>query len=63
MAEIALAKQGAVQKRWLLGKREGELTGNIVTIMILTLFGLTNLFPFFWMLSSASGRIAVMSIQ
>jgi hypothetical protein len=58
MAKMTLSKQEAEQKRWRLGKKQGEVIGNIFTILILTVFGLINLFPFFWMVSRTSCAFA-----
>jgi multiple sugar transport system permease protein len=58
MAEMTVSKQEVERKHWTLGKKEGERIGNTLTILILTIFGLTNLFPFFWMVSSSLKTLA-----
>ena len=58
MAEVTLSKQQEKSTRRAIGKREGEWIVNALTILILTIFGLTNLFPFFWMVSSSLKTLA-----
>ncbi len=59
MAEMTLSKKNAAEQgRWTLGNKEAKLIGDILTVLLLTVFGLINLFPFLWMASSSLKTLA-----
>jgi multiple sugar transport system permease protein len=58
MANVMLSRSQAQPRQMRMGKKEVEILGNIATVLILSVFGLTNLFPFFWMVSSSFKTLA-----
>src|SRR5260370_36185187 len=58
MANVSLSRSEAKARPIRLGKKEGEILGNIATVLILSVFGFTNLFPFLWMVLSSFKTLA-----